>query len=496
MTRQLDLFPTPTRKAPTMPKLTPQQLDRAAGTLLGGAVGDALGVPYEFGTAHLAHDARPQMVGGGLGNYAPGQWSDDTEMASIILQVAATGARLYTPAALDQIAAGFVAWKVQGPADIGNQTSAVLSRRPASGKAMTAAARAYTERTTRSAGNGSLMRTAPVALAHLGDQGGILKAASAVSALTHYDGQAQDACVLWCAAISHAVLTGALDIRVGLPLVEDQDYWEARIVEAEEGVPADFRSSNGWCVAALQAAWCAVDNSLGYEDGIEAAVHGGGDTDTVAAIAGALLGACYGASTIPARWRRMVHGYPGLRGRDLVRMAVQTARHAVGDTPVTDRKWPVIDTMRDNPEYRGKARVVAHPDDAGVLMGNVAGLRPGVADAVVSLCRLGDQDVPLAGVPSVDHVEVHLVDKAGANLDLPAVFADTARVIRQLREEGKTVYVHCVRCESRTPTVAAAYGALITGRHPLDALDRVLHTLQNRIKPTGALVEGLANTTL
>ena len=105
--------------------MTDEQVDRAAGVLLGGAVGDALGVPYEFATPPGPTELA-EMKGGGLGNFAPGEWSDDTSMAVAIAEVAATGADLTTEAALDEIARGFLRWFDSGPPDIGIQTSAVL----------------------------------------------------------------------------------------------------------------------------------------------------------------------------------------------------------------------------------------------------------------------------------------------------------------------------------------------------------------------------------
>ena len=74
--------------------LTPDQLDRVLGAVLGSAVGDALGVPYEFRRPVLADNEYAEMIGGGLGDYAPGEWSDDTSMAVPILEVVATGADL------------------------------------------------------------------------------------------------------------------------------------------------------------------------------------------------------------------------------------------------------------------------------------------------------------------------------------------------------------------------------------------------------------------
>ena len=180
------------------------------------------------------------------------------------------------------------------------------------------------------------MRTAPIALAYLHDPQGMAQAAASVSALTHHDRNAGEACQLWCAAIRHGVLHGTLD---GLPAaVEDlppgrRAYWRERLAEAEAHPPAHF-TNNGWVVAALQGAWSAIthtpipdpDPAAGVfpashlQHALEAAVRGGNDTDTVAAIAGGLLGAVWGASAVPLAWQRAVHGWPGYRARDLIRL--------------------------------------------------------------------------------------------------------------------------------------------------------------------------------
>lgn len=82
---------------------------------------------------------------------------------------------------------------------------------------MRAISRALHKQSGRNAGNGSLMRTGPVALAHLGDSPAIVEATRLTGRLTHHDPVAQDACALWCLAIDHAVRTGELDVRVGWP---------------------------------------------------------------------------------------------------------------------------------------------------------------------------------------------------------------------------------------------------------------------------------------
>jgi len=107
--------------------LTTEQKDRAAGVLLGLAIGDALGVPYEFRDSPLPAGEAAQMLGGGLGPYAPGEYSDDTQMAVCIANVAATGVDLRSPETLDAIADGFLHWMIGGATDVGNLTRGVLS---------------------------------------------------------------------------------------------------------------------------------------------------------------------------------------------------------------------------------------------------------------------------------------------------------------------------------------------------------------------------------
>jgi ADP-ribosyl-[dinitrogen reductase] hydrolase len=305
--------------------------DRAAGALLGGATGDALGVPYEYGSRPLPPPGEPpRMLGGGLGGIAPGQWSDDTEMACVLALAAADGADLRTEAGLDVVADGFLGWFAQDPPDVGVQTARVLADGvpgPGSAARLRRAAAELHAATGRTAGNGSLMRTAPVALAHLGDTAAVVEAATAVSGLTHHDPQAAEACVLWCLAIDHAVRTGEIDVRVGLAHVGPQ--WAGLLAEAERPAdPARFGPTSGWVVAALQGAWAAVRGATSVADGLERAVRGGGDTDTVAAIAGALLGAASGASAVPVLGD--LHGWPGLTGHDLVALGVRLAAARTG----------------------------------------------------------------------------------------------------------------------------------------------------------------------
>ena len=189
--------------------LTTAQLDRAVGVLLGTAAGDALGAAYEFGPPR-GPELEVAMVGGGSFGWEPGEWTDDTSMAIAIAEVAATGADLREEEALDALVRRWHEWSLHAK-DVGVQTRSVLSRAGRRGISAQTARResaALHERTGRTAGNGSLMRTAPLALAYLDDEAALVEAARAVSELTHYDPEAGDACVLWCLAIRHAILTG------------------------------------------------------------------------------------------------------------------------------------------------------------------------------------------------------------------------------------------------------------------------------------------------
>ena len=315
--------------------------DRVEGTVLGAAVGDALGAPWEFGPP-LRPEQPLGMTGGGTFGWVPGEWTDDTSMAVPILRELADGADLADDPALGRIARSWAEWARSAP-DVGIQTREVLHR------ARLAAAGGWADELTadhvrraaatvhdshgRSAGNGSLMRTFPIALAYLDRSDEELAAAAVrVSELTHFDPRTGQACALWSVAIKHAVLTGTIDLQPGLAVLEARaaEFWRDRIGEAQGAQPADF-DRNGWVVQALQAAWSAIAGTppggpVPLVLGLERAVRGGRDSDTVAAITGGLLGAAYGRSAIPAAWLDPLHGWPGLTGDDLARLARDASR--------------------------------------------------------------------------------------------------------------------------------------------------------------------------
>lgn len=454
--------------------------DRVEGVLLGTAVGDALGAPYEFGpplhpneTVAMKHSAL----------WDAGEWTDDTSMAIATAQVAALGIDLRDESAQDAIVQRWHRWAQTSP-DVGIQTHHVLSRAARGGTITAARAReeskALHRETGRTAGNGSLMRTAPVALAYLDDEEAMVAAARALSELTHFDPQAGEACVLWCSAIRHAVLTGQIDVRVGLGHLtpDSRAAWEGHIDQAESGEPADFES-NGFVVQALQGAWSAIHGTPEPKDDVaastfraqrlhlalEAAVRGGRDADTVAAIAGGLLGAAYGASAVPLQWRTQLKGWPNATARTLVQLAWAVKRKGAPDR--FDYSYPgsPVDT------------IARHPYDPQVVLGGVGVLRnlPDDVDAVVSMCRLRDADIRT----DMPHIEVRLIDRPehDENPHLDYVLLEAVRAIEGLRAKGHTVLVHCVGAYSRTPTMGSLYGLRLRGVDAEQALSDVTAVL-------------------
>ena len=480
-------------------RLTTAQSDRAAGVLLGMACGDALGAGYEFGPP-LANDVPVVMEGGGSFGWAPGEWTDDTSMAVAVAEVAAEGLDLRSEEVQDRIAGRWASW-AETARDIGIQTrqvfrsaSQVVGTQPTAEGLRSAAAHLH-RRTGRTAGNGSLMRTAPVALAYLDDAAALVEAATALSALTHADPEAGEACALWCLAIRRAVLNGTFDgLREGLDHLpaDRRSVWAERLREAEAKPPSAFEH-NGWVVEALQGAWSAITRTpvprpdAGQASpadhlhlALDAAVRGGRDTDTVAAIAGSLLGARWGASAVPSAWRRRLHGWPGIRSRDLVRLAVLSAQGGLPDRA----GWPSGGRV-DYSRWPGRRALAQHPHDARVWLSGVGALDhlPDGVDAVVSLCRLGAEEVPAPGVAATDHVEIWLVDDIhlDKNPNLEFVLQDAVAAVAALRQEGRTVLLHCVQAQSRTPTVAALYGAGISGKTPLECLAEIKGVLPDAV---------------
>ncbi len=275
---------------------------RARGALAGLAVGDALGGPLEFldlAEARATHGGLlTEMVGGGWLHLRPGQTTDDTAMALALAR------SLDERGSYDEadVLGRYMAWRASSPPDIGITVNAVLGEVAAGHDARKAAARFHEQSGGRSAGNGSVMRIAPVAVRYHDDAAALADVAGREATLLHHDPLGADTCAWYCgrlAALLHDEReppgTDGLDPRVAETVVPDRQVAAGRAERL-----------GGFVLAALAVAATAVETAESFEEGLVWAVNCGGDADTNGAVAGALLGARFGERAIPARWLDVV----------------------------------------------------------------------------------------------------------------------------------------------------------------------------------------------
>jgi ADP-ribosyl-[dinitrogen reductase] hydrolase len=279
----------------------PDTLDRIEGCAVGAAVADALGMPLEFGprqpAGRLVRDMTP-------GRIPAGTFTDDTEMA-LALADSLLAHRPLDPADLAQ---RFMAWHQAGPDDVGIHTSQVLSR-IAAGQAWQQAAQSVQRARPDSAGNGSVMRCWPVALAHWDELDEILSASRLQSRVTHPHPECQAGSAFVNAAIYH-LLHGAPPI-LAIPRALEDAAMPAdlrAVIEQAQARHRDELPNSGWVRHSLESAVWGLLTTDSFEEAVVQVVNLGADSDTAGAVTGALTGATYGLSAIPARWRDPLRG--------------------------------------------------------------------------------------------------------------------------------------------------------------------------------------------
>jgi ADP-ribosylglycohydrolase len=287
--------------------------DRVIGAVLGLALGDALGAPFEFRRAQDIPIPIPALELPWRGG-APGSTTDDTAMARNLVR-SLVDRRGFEP---DDLVRRHLEWLASGPPDVGNFTSRVLSRvgRAASsgssgaglGTVAEDAARAvWEERGPEvSAGNGSVMYCAPLGTAYASRPDRLFELAPRLSALTHFDARCGTAVVAVTLAVAALVGgdSGEESVEASLRAVADREGGEE--LEFLTQAVGDSRPldgpDQGFCLFAAAAGLHAVAREGGFEDELRRVVAFGGDTDTNAAVAGALLGAAVGRAGLPAVW--------------------------------------------------------------------------------------------------------------------------------------------------------------------------------------------------
>ncbi len=283
---------------PPLASSQPQLQDRFRGVLLGSAVGDALGAPLEFQPARDPNNYVTDMIGGGWLRLAPGAWTDDTQMTLCAVD-SLLERRVFDP---DDIARRFVAWLQSNPPDVGNHTRTVLSD-IARGIGWEEASTKAQAANPNNAPNGSLMRCSPLALFFYRHPDYVATLSPVLSRITHAHADCEQSCVFLNVAIALLLMGATKEAAIAGA--------EQACAAASEGLKARFRraqetrndtSPTGYVLDTLEVAVWAFLHTTTLEAALIAVVNRGADADTVGAVTGALAGAYYGYSSIPARW--------------------------------------------------------------------------------------------------------------------------------------------------------------------------------------------------
>ena len=293
----------------TMPK--PSPLERYHGSLLGLAIGDAMGVPLEFKTPGTFTPVT-EMTGGGSFDLKPGEWTDDTSLALCLAESLIT-CKEFDPK--DQLMR-YSDWYHNGHLssngtcfDIGTTTRAAIIQFEETGDPRSGLTEPW------SASNGSLMRLAPVPLAYAKTPSRAIELSGESSKTTHALHVCVDACRYMGSLIVGAVsgYSKAELLSFHFSLVET--YWEKFPLTPEiqtiangsfrEKEPPEIQGS-GYVVDSLEAALWAFSRTETFEEGCLLAVNLGNDADTTGAIYGQLAGAYYGVNALPEEWKNAI----------------------------------------------------------------------------------------------------------------------------------------------------------------------------------------------
>ena len=272
--------------------------DRGLGALLGLSVGDAVGTTLEF----CLRDAQPRledMVGGGPFDLPPGAWTDDTTLALALAESLAASETFDNRDLMDR----FVDWRENGSYsctghcfDIGNTTRAALDRYRRTGDPVAGSTG------PESAGNGSLMRLAPVALRYWHDREQLLATAAAQSRTTHATAEAVDACRAFAELLAEAVAGSPRSTLLAPRSFDGAPAIAAILAGSWRGRARDTIRSSGYVVHTREAAIWSVARTADFRGALLLAANLADDADTVAAVTGQLAGALYGLSGIPESW--------------------------------------------------------------------------------------------------------------------------------------------------------------------------------------------------
>jgi ADP-ribosyl-[dinitrogen reductase] hydrolase len=278
--------------------------DRAVGVLLGLACGDALGRPVEgLPPAEIAsrYGRLVDMVGDGVHHQPPGTLTDDTDLALCIARSLVDRGGF----APTDVAERFVAWYEAGPIGMGRMTADAVRNLQEGVPWDEAGRRVWRNRPEgENAGNGSVMRCAPYAVAFAHDPDRLETVSRQSSAITHADPRCTAACAVLNATLA-AILVGDADGPEALAVARERvDDVPDQLIRVLDDVPLarERCRTTAYVVDTLVTSLSVGLTADSIEQGIVEAVNLGGDTDTIGAVTGAVVGARFGASPLPERW--------------------------------------------------------------------------------------------------------------------------------------------------------------------------------------------------
>lgn len=296
-------------------------LSRYLGCLIGLATGDALGAPVEHvppGEIRAKYGVLTEMVGGGWLFVAPGEPTDDTQLA-VAVATSLVERQGFDPV---DLAKRFVDWASTSPKDVSNTMRVALNLLRAGHPWLQAGVMTNERLHGYTAGNGALMRAAPIALAarRLPVET-IVRWADEASLITHWDQRARWAAIALDLGIVAALQGTPKDRLAGVVASQVEEPEVRAALEAVATLGQDAVRTTGYAIHTLQAAFWCVGNRATFEDAVVTAVNFGDDADTTGAVTGALAGASHGVESIPGRWRQALKA-----DQSLVALAEQLLR--------------------------------------------------------------------------------------------------------------------------------------------------------------------------
>jgi ADP-ribosyl-[dinitrogen reductase] hydrolase len=442
---------------------------RIEGALLGLACGDALGAPAEFKTkadVKARFGVLRDMVGGGP--WQPGEWTDDTAMALGNARGIIENHADPVPVAGQE----FLQWS-KNAKDVGSTIRAALHNFRGD---WTEAARSTPQaRSGHAAGNGSLMRTLPVALAYA-DETEMLRQSARLSAMTHWDAQAEVCCAIYCLWISYllrgesrgnawrkALATRTRIEQIGKiasdsvgPSPLPPDFWpRLQAIESLEYSQLQPNGYAGYAVECLEAAVNCVLRAESLEACLIEVVNLAGEADTMAAVAGGAAGAFWGVEKIPARWLEKLHQRTELENTARELGAVR--RHF--ETYAT-RGLPAFEYSRiSDGIFAGRnpltARDIREMQNLGVTR-------------ILDLREPHEWAAPKFGAEALDALEKSTAENSIQRTHLvvpdmgapsPETFEAACELIDAVEKEGGKIYIHCRAGMERTAAILIAHHA-------------------------------------